>query len=270
MNKLIETSDCINNLLLALRRNYFPTALFNASKDIHKYQNKFLSIDNLHLVQLNKIRFRERKDIRYAMTSLFAALHGTMEPLVFILTGDCEKTSVYLGFWSKQKRSDDLYAAIKGFIPGTEFTAVENSSSVVDFLKTLPKMHGIMGVPSEKQAFQEEKRTTPVEFGIERLADSMTRDNYGIMITATPVNLQDTAQYFENLSGLLDYTHRLAKTSEQCSFGTQQGYTYQHGENIGKNKQEGSQETSSVGYTDAPWLLKRWKKGGAKFFSGGV
>ena len=271
-NRIAVVND-IDNLLIGLRRSFFPAAVIQAATEIKKFRTEFPSVSELTLVQLNKVRFRERKDIHYAMTSLFSALHGIDRPIVFILSGNKEKTTIHLGFWKKangDNDAEDLFAAIKGFIPGTEFSPVPDNASILSTIKSYTHINAMVGVPSEKQAFQDEKRTAPIECGIERLADAMTSDNYALMITATPVYPEEAAHYFEEISSILDYAHRLAKTSEQLSSGTQHSVTAQTGANSGGSSQRGSQETSGETLTETPWCLKRWGKGIARFFVGGA
>ncbi len=267
----IEVVDGIDNLLVGLRRSFFPAAVIHAASEIKKLHSEFQPVSNLTLVQLNKVRFRERKDIHYAMTSLFSALHGTARPIVFILSGNKEKTTIHLGFWKRaagDNNAEDLFAAIKGFIPGTEFSPVPDNAPILSTLKSYTHINAMVGVPSEKQAFQDEKRTAPIESGIERLADAMTSDNYTLMITATPVHPEESAHYFENISSILDYAHRLAKTSEQRSTGTQHSTNEQTGSNIGGSSQVGIQITKGETLSETPRWLIRWGKGLAKFFVG--
>lgn len=269
----IEAVDGIDSLLVGLRRSFFPAAVVQAASEIKKHHSEFPPVSNLTLVQLNKVRFRERKDIHYAMTSLFSALHGTDRPIVFILSGNKEKTTIHLGFWKKadgENDAEELFAAIKGFIPGTEFSSVPDNSSILSTIKSYGHINAMVGVPSEKQAFQDEKRTAPIECGIERLADAMTSDNYALMITATPVHPEESAHYFEDISSLLDYAHRLSKTSEQLSSGTQHSKSEQAGANSGGSSQRGKQENSGETLTETPWCLKRWGKGIARFVVGGA
>ena len=270
-NEIVVSADCIDSLLIGLRRTCLPNAVMQAAPKTEAFKSNIPSVSELNLIQLSKIRYRERKDIHYAMTSLFSALHGTNRPVAFILRGNKDSVSIYLGFWknSSEESIEDFHAAIKGFIPGTEFAAVENNDSILKELKSFSHINAIVGVPSEKQIFQDEKRTTPVEYGIERLADAMTSDNYALMITAQPVFAEEAASYFENISSLLDYAHRLVKTSEQVSSGIQRGLQYTVGSSEGGSKQRGTQESQGETLTDAPWLLKRWGKGIKKFFVGG-
>ena len=270
-NKIVASADCIDSLLIGLHRTCFPNAVMQAVLKTEAFKSNIPPVSELNLIQLNKIRYRERKDIHYAMTSLFSALHGTNRPVAFILRGNKDSVSIYLGFWknSSDESIEDFHAAIKGFIPGTEFAAVENNDSIWEELKSFSHINAVVGVPSEKQIFQDEKRTAPVEYGIERLADAMTSDNYVLMITAQPVFTEKAASYFENISSLLDYAHRLVKTSEQVSVGIQNGQQYSEGTNIGGSKQHGTQESQGETLTDAPWILKRWGKGIKKFFVGG-
>lgn len=268
---LLAVAQSIDGLLVGLRRTNFPIDVIRASGELNNLKRNFPPVSKLNLVQLSKVRFRERKDIHYAMTSLFSALHGTNRPIVFILSGNREKVSIYFGYWKNEANEDteEFYSAIKGFIPGTEFAEVRDCEAVFTSLGGYPYINSIVGIPSEKQAFQDEKRTAPVEYGIERLADAMTGDNYALMITASPVCIEDAAQYFEHISSFLDYAHRLAKTSEQRSTGTQKGYNVQQGENTGGSQQFGNQESSGESFAEAPQMLERWKAGIKKFFYGG-
>ena len=268
----IEIVSDIDNLLAGLRRTFLPAAVVSEAAGRKKHR-EVQPISNLTLVQLNKVRFRERKDIHYAMTSLFSALHGTNRSIVFILSGNKEKTTIHLGFWNEtdgEKGAEELFAAIKGFIPGTEYSHVLDSAPILDNIESYTHINAMVGVPSEKQAFQDEKRTAPIECGIERLADAMTSDNYALIITATPVHTEESALYFENISSILDYAHRLVKMSEQRSFGTQQGTSVQEGANYGGSSQKGCQESSGETLTETPWCLKRWSKGIARFVAGGA
>lgn len=274
MSKYLEASTDIQNLLLGIRRTCFPAAVIEQAGNIAKINAGSLpSVEKLTLVQVNKVRYRERKDIKYSMTSLFSALHGTAQPIVFILTSNKISTAIYLGFWdtegNSESHSEDLHAAIKGFIPGSEFTQVKDSKDIISSITKLQHVNALVGVPSEKQTFQDEKRNNPFEYGIERFADAMTNDQYALFITATPVNIESAAEYFERLSVLLDYVHRLAKSSEQYSSGTQEGKNIQFGENSGGSEQSGESSGSNESAPESPWVLKRWGLGVKKFFAGG-
>ena len=194
-----ETSESIESLLLAMRRAYLPVVIDDVAKHENKLQSSLPPVDELSFVRLGMIRYRERKDIHYAMTSLFGALHGNSKPIVFLLTGDKKQTALYLGFWQKNneldKSQEDLAAALKGFIPGTEFSTVKNTSEITQRLKKYSFVNAVVGVPSEKQAFQDEKRNAPVEYGIERLADAMTNDNYAMLIVANGLPAGNKLQY---------------------------------------------------------------------------
>lgn len=268
-----ETSESIESLLLAMRRAYLPVVIDDVAKHEYRLQSTLPPIDELSFVRLGMIRYRERKDIHYAMTSLFGALHGNSKPIVFLLTGDKKQTALYLGYWQKSneldKSQEDLAAALKGFIPGTEFSTVPNPREIIQNLKNFSFVNAVLGVPSEKQAFQDEKRNAPVEYGIERLADAMTNDNYAMLIVASPVRTEQTAKYFENISSILDYAHRLTKTTEQSSWGTQSNVSYQEGSSEGGSHTEGVNNGFSENVSETPWCLKRWFKGICKFIVGG-
>ena len=80
-----ETSESIESLLLAMRRAYLPVVIDDVATHENKLQASLPPVDELSFVRLGMIRYRERKDIHYAMTSLFGALHGNSKPIVFCL-----------------------------------------------------------------------------------------------------------------------------------------------------------------------------------------
>lgn len=267
----IDTASAeMESLLYGIRRTTLPDAILSSQK-LKTNTDVFPSIDKLKIIRLSKIRYREKKDIKYAMTSLYSALHGINVPIVFILTGEQNQTNIYLGAWDESMFSTikELKAAIKGFIPGSEFTEVSDGKSVIDSIKQFKFINSIVGIPSEKQLFQDEKRVGPVEFGIERFADAMTSENYAFMVVAKPVAMESTSNYFENLSVLLDYVHRVTKTSMQITENEQRNFSIQNGEQSGGSAQTGISGGVNVNISTSPWFLKRWCQGIKKFIFGG-
>ena len=70
-NKIITSADCIDSLLIGLRRTCFPNAVMQAALKTEAFKSNIPSVSELNLIQLSKIRYRERKDIHYAMTGEF-------------------------------------------------------------------------------------------------------------------------------------------------------------------------------------------------------
>ncbi|GHU18045.1 hypothetical protein FACS1894163_09640 [Spirochaetia bacterium] len=275
-SRAVEICGDIRDLLFGIRRTFFPSALELYNKDIneqpHNEVDKIRAIEKLSLLKLTNIRYRERKDIKYAMTSFFSALHGSNCPLVYILLCKNGSASIYLGFWDNETQdfslqNDQIKAAIKGFTPGCEFASLDNGESkkITSTLNEFKSINSIMGVPSEKQIFSDEKRSAPMEYGIERLADAMTGDSFALVIRANPVNIEDASHYFSRISEIRDYVHGLVKVSEQYSHGTQSGRGAQASKNNGGNESSGSNE----GWSETPNLIKRFATQIKNFFIGG-
>ncbi len=270
---LTEDMQDVDALLVGIRRTVFPDFIDYEVSQQKRHESTPLG--ELTLMRLCKVRYRERKDIHYAMASLFSALHGMNRKVVFILTGDCAHCSLYLGFRGTQPGEgyrESLKAILKGFLPGTEFESLPetDSAALAGKLQKFSHVQAMVGVPSEKQLVQDERRMTPVEYGIERLADAMTSDHYALVITAEPVPEGEAANYYRQLSSVLDYTHELVKTSRQSTHGSQMGVNVSKGNQVNQGVQEGEQKGISTSTTHQPGLIKRFKDGLATFFRGGA
>ncbi len=257
---LTEKRRDVDALLAGIRRTVFP--YFIAYEASQQEQHESTPLGELTLMRLCKVRYRERKDIHYAMASLFSALHGMNRKVVFILTGDRSQCSLYLGFRGTQLGEgyrESLKAILKGFLPGTEFDSLPetDSAALAGSLQEFSHVQAMVGVPSEKQLVQDERRMNPVEYGIERLADAMTSDRYALVITAEPVSESEAANYYRQLSSVLDDTHELVKSSQQSTHGTQSGSNRTESSNVSMGKQHGEQNSSSDSVTMQPGLLDR-------------
>lgn len=228
--------------------------------------------------RVNAVRFRERKDIRYAVSSLLSALHQLGKPLLFIVRGTNRSLDLYLGILSAEgddesRNNDEVKSALRGFMPGTEPIFCDDNvrQKLADDLNGLTAAAALVGVPSEKVLFSEDKRNGPMEYGLERFIDAMTPNDYALFISALPVSHVGASAYYKQVSSLLDIVHPLTKISEQHSIGENWTTNHQRGTNL--NVSEGLSENQGLtvgeSYQDKNSVLVRPFKAAWRWIVGG-
>lgn len=250
--------NCLTNVgLLAdmLQRNYLPVKLGAAMSDAEELPtlpDDFLK--DAVFYRVNAVRFRERKDIRYAVSSLLAALHQLSVPVFFIVRGTRAGIDIYLGIHeapgeSRERDNDEVKSALRGFLPGTEPELCSDAArnQLADGLNGLSCAAALMGVPSEKTLFAEDKRNGPMEYGLERLVDAMTPQDYALVICATPVSQIGASTYYKHVSSVLDMVHPLVKVSDQHSIGKNWTDSVQNGTSQNKTITDGQSGSESHG-----------------------
>lgn len=277
-----ELNVCMQNVgVIAdmLQRCYLPDqlgAIMADAPELPALPDDFLK----HAVfyRVNAVRFRERKDIRYAVSSLLAALHQLGKPILFVVRGTARSLDIYMGILSSEgddesRNNDEVKSALRGFMPGTEpvFCDEDSRQRLAADLCGLSAVAALVGVPSEKVLFSEDKRNGPMEYGLERFIDAMTPNDYALFISALPVSHVGASAYYKQVSSLLDIVHPLTKVSDQHSVGENWTKNFQTGfnKNDTDSLSEGGVQTVGESYQDKNCILVRPLKAAWRWLVGG-
>lgn len=277
-----ELDNClqnINHLADILQRSYLPDKLgaaINQAAELPALPDDFLK--EAVFYRVNAVRFRERKDIRYAVSSLLSALYQLGVPVFFIVRGSQSGFDLYLGIAGaageeRERNNDEVKSALRGFLPGTEPEPCSEAdrTDLANNLNNLSNIAALVGVPSEKTLFSEDKRNSPMEYGLERFVDAMTPRDYALVICATPVSQLGASSYYKQVSSCLDNVHPLTKVTDQHSIGKNWTDTVQQGTNKTKSdtETESGGENISTSYQDKNNILFRFFKESWRWVIGG-
>lgn len=226
--------------------------------------DKEISIDDvgdflpkdLTLYHIEEITFDEKAPRKEALENVLSSVRIEGINFVYLIMGDKEGVHFYFGiakdlYYNKKmmleiKDIGDyiLEPNIKGNFRGSKINEVipEDKNKIyeiIDKMKYFSLLEGVAGVNEDNEKFQ----------GVDRLIDVMIGDEFGFMIIAKPMNVDDIANIEDNLNKLYTQISPLAKRNLQDSLSETYGksITKTTGEShtTGENNSISSQTSSS-------------------------
>lgn len=254
-------------------------------------KNNLFDNDKISLSQfrVNTVRYRDTKDIDYALRLFYQSVNRMKQPILYVLKKESGIVTLSLGSIEPNACSAERVAKFKnntesmpdaflGFLPGAECQTIQSGEEFVGFkgITSYRNRRLIVGVPgSRAKSNKKENKQKPDEqpvggFGIERVVDAV-EDDFMIVGISSPV---ENAVINENqaiFSAAHDFFQILAKRTEQMSQSLAEGTN--KSDQVGRTEQksdEGTSETSHYGDAIGTSLNKMWKRwwGSKRLFRG--
>lgn len=192
---------------------------------------------NYRLFRLNELGEGKAAAYRLAMENVVSSLSSSNCATVYILSGQPEGVSLYLGVASRRLDVDiheaarQLQTAFEGNFLGSTLTTLPQDDAVFQtLLAGQPHLGCVLGVPS----FNEEEHALGDEDfqGIERLANSLSGERWQLVLVAEPGQQEDIHALLEQLYDFSTDLSAHAKSSVQQS--TNSGWN--RGDTTGENR----------------------------------
>jgi len=213
-----------------------------------------LTSTDLILFKLDKITFEEEAPRQEALENVFAALRRCPGiNFVYLIKGNRNGVNFYFGLSKdievrneeniKTLGNDILKSSLEGNFRGSSVRVLEEEEKreIIDSL-TPPSedmfyatMDGVPGISEDdsKKNFQ----------SVDRLVDVMLGDNFGFMVIAHPVRIDEIRTVENDLYSIYDLISFAAKQSIQ--YGSNQGVT------VGRGENSGTSANDTEGYSDS-------------------
>lgn len=224
-----------------------------------------ICLDSYEFIEIKSVRYRERKDIRYQLCSLYSILQSSGLALFYVLSKNDNNLALYFGF--PKETEGTIQSALKGILAGCEFSVMKPSP--ITNSEKFRYASLITGIPSEKKSSSENNKNTSFDYGIERLVDSISDEQFSLIIYAKPIPPSKAAEQQKLIADLVSAVHPFTKYSQQISQGIQKGGNRSVSEQTSDTKSKGKTEGSSESAINKPWLISRWVKGVRNFLEGG-
>ena len=167
---------------------------------------------------------------RELMRDVIAGLRGMMMPIIFLLLGEENRVSIYLGTFSQDLDASQHLKAICSILtsayPGIEFDEEKNSAvkayaltELAERLSSLKYASVVIGTPTSKVGTEE----TGVE-QVERLIRGLYGRQWAYLVVALPVSADEvTRAYNDILSEMKAISDAEASTKTKNPFATRYG-----------------------------------------------
>lgn len=189
-------------------------------------------------VRLTSIAFRDRRDIRKALSQFYGVLHAMDATFWYVLEGDAthEIINLYLGIVSDPVTDAaavagaDLTGCLLGLLPGCQ-AEVLSTPAKQKFIDKISNYHNsalVTGVPTclvswdKREQYQEEEKART---GIERIIDSLSGENFALSILCKPLGVDELREYRTNVAELHNIVKPLTKYTTTVSEAMTEGNT---------------------------------------------
>lgn len=189
-------------------------------------------------VRLSSVAFRDRRDIRKALSQFYGVLHAMDATFWYVLEGDAESGLIhlYLGIVSErsddgvQAEGDDLTGCLLGILPGcqVEVLSTPEKNNFIDKISNYHNSALVTGVPTclvsweKREQYQEEEKART---GIERIIDSLGGENFALSILCKPLGVDELREYRTNVAELHNIVKPLTKFTTSVSEAMTEGNT---------------------------------------------
>ncbi|MCK5855237.1 MAG: ATP-binding protein [Sulfurovaceae bacterium] len=185
-------------------------------KDAEQVLNREFS-----LYHIEELTFEDDSPRKEALENVLGALRVEGINFVYLLLGDCRGVSFYFGIVKDKSYNKDLEldvddigrvilkSSIEGNFRGSKITELlEEKESIREKINNMSSFARIDGVPSvneDNENFQ----------GVDRLVDIMLGDEFGLMILADPLSLNEIEEIESSLYTVYNKLSPLTKKSVQ-------------------------------------------------------
>lgn len=249
--------------------------------------------NKLAFLQVDSIAFRDRRDIRKALSQFYGVLHAMNTRFWYIIKGDsCEGTiKLYLGIISEDGTdARELTHSLLGIMPGCQVgkgLTNADQQALIGSLNNFSNYCLVTGIPTchvaweKRDQYQEEEKART---GIERIIDSLAGEDFALSILCEPLSINELREYRSNVAELYNIIKPLAKYHTNITEGTSQGgslsinmnvtrgssVSISKGENVNVSVTEGETVGDSVNRSMKDGhVLRRLLQTGKSFLVGG-
>lgn len=214
------------------------------------------SSQNLTLIRIDSVAFRDRRDIRKSLAEFYGVLHAMNERFWFIIRSVNQTIELYIGLvhhdnGGEQIAESDLMHCLLGVMPGCQATPIRNNKEKNDIrrnvLDDFAHSYLLTGVPTCQESFEKREQHQEEEkarTGIERLIDSMAGADFALSILCEPLGIDELRDFRASVADFYNFVAPLAKMQETSSSSLSNG----GGSNrtITISKQEGTNVQTGV------------------------
>lgn len=178
--------------------------------------------ESLSFTKITSIAFRDRRDIRKALSQFYGVLHAMKCRFVFLLECKAGEVNLYLGVdsaqGSSQIDSDELTHSLLGILPGcqVEDMGKGDGRALLERTYNYAESYLLTGVPTcntsaeKKEEHQEEEKART---GIERIVDSIAGEDFMLSILCEPMEQDELNEYRTSVGDIYDIVKPLSKFS---------------------------------------------------------
>lgn len=178
--------------------------------------------ESLSFTKITSIAFRDRRDIRKALSQFYGVLHAMKCRFIFLLECKAGEVNLYMGVdsaqGSSQIDSDELTHSLLGILPGcqVEDMGKGDGRALLERAYNYPESYLLTGVPTcnisaeKKEEHQEEEKART---GIERIVDSIAGEDFMLSILCEPMEQDELNEYRASVGDIYDIVKPLSKFS---------------------------------------------------------
>ena len=245
-------------LLLALERRHLELPAFTSvlEDESNSYLSKNLSEhlkQNVRFMKLSEISFDSNESIHLAgVENAITSMRGMGMSLLFVVQGNMDGASIYLGISRFSNDDADISSVIKSYsaawqanFPGSNLTNISTENVkkyIANEIEACSELGVITGIPSLKR----EEETNLFVQGLERLIRAMRGKQYTWISIADPIPQHTVRDAISACQKLQSDVHQFVTTD--VSKATSNGKTVMLGMfgMLGQGKTEGTAKTDST------------------------
>lgn len=231
--------------VLLNRDSYKPTPQQITEVDLMKYC----------FFRLGSLMYDEKIPYREAFENVLSTLESEQFNFVYLLSGDENGITIYLGLVDNAREKDSplsvvnygrkFEAAFSSYFQGSTLNKLvqhEIEDEILNPLFDISRASIITGIPS----INESTASKNLDFqGIDRLINSMSGENFKLLIVAERVDQQEVAFLQEQIYSMYDTLHLKSTQSIQLSDNDSFGFSRTDTEGKSKTKTKGTSKSKA-------------------------